>query len=88
MAHFKCLACRARVWREGAHADHPQDLCPGCGGPLETVERAEELIGFRALRVRPRADRSIADQVRETIARNDSARAQRLHAEHLDDQRS
>jgi hypothetical protein len=80
MAHFKCAACRARVWRDGDADTHALDLCPGCGGPLEAVVRAEELIGLRALRTRPRARHSIGDQVRETIARNDAARVRRLHA--------
>ena len=75
MAHFKCLTCRARVWRDGAAADHAGDLCPACAGPLEPVERAEELIGFRALRVRPRDYRSIGDHVRDAIARHDAARS-------------
>ena len=48
MAHFKCLPCRARVWRDGPAADHAGDLCPACGGPVEPVERAEELVGFRS----------------------------------------
>jgi hypothetical protein len=80
MAHFKCLACVARVWRDGDPADHVRDLCPGCGGPLEAVDRAEDLVGLRALRTRPRESRSIGDQVRETIARNDAARLERLRS--------
>jgi hypothetical protein len=54
--------------------DHMGDLCPACAGLLEPVERLEELIGFRALRVRPRDDRSVADQVRDRIARHDATR--------------
>jgi hypothetical protein len=84
MAHFKCANCRARVWRDGDAAAHARDLCPGCGGPLEAVVRAEEMIGLRALRTRPRARESIADRVRETIARNDAARMERLHAARSD----
>jgi hypothetical protein len=80
MAHFKCATCRARVWRDGDADSHAHDLCPGCAGPLEAVDRAEELIGLRALRIRPRAPRTIADHVRETIARNDAARALRLQS--------
>jgi hypothetical protein len=79
-SHFKCVPCRARVWRDGAAGDHADDLCPGCGGPLEAVVHAEEIIGLRALRTRPRERRSIADQVRDTIARNDAARIKRLHS--------
>jgi hypothetical protein len=80
MTHFKCAACRARVWRNGDADAHARDLCPGCGGPLEAVVRAEEILGLRALRVRPRAGRSIADQVRETMAHNDAARIRRLRS--------
>jgi hypothetical protein len=79
MAHFKCGACRARVWRDGPAEAHARDLCPGCGGPLEAVDSAEEILGLRALRTRPRTRRSIADEVRETIASHDAARARRLH---------
>jgi hypothetical protein len=80
MAHFKCAACRARIWRDGDADVHARDLCPGCGGPLEAVARAEELIGLRALRIRPHAPRTIADDVRATIARNDAERGRRLRA--------
>jgi NAD-dependent SIR2 family protein deacetylase len=80
MAHFKCSACHARVWRDGNADALARDLCPGCGGPLEAVARAEEILGLRALRVRPHARQSIADHVRETIARNDAARVRRLHS--------
>ena len=80
MAHFKCAACRARVWRDGDAAAHARDLCPGCGGPLEAVARAEEIIGLRALRIRPRAPQTIADHVRETIAHNDATRVRQLRS--------
>ena len=77
MAHFKCATCRARVWRDGDASSHTRDLCPGCAGPLEAV-RAEEVIGLRALRIRPRTPSTIADHIRHTIARNDAARVRRL----------
>jgi hypothetical protein len=53
MAHSKCLHCKARVWRDGPATDHVDDLCPGCGGPLEAAGDLSELVGLRALRVRP-----------------------------------
>jgi hypothetical protein len=89
MAHSKCLACRARVWREGPAADHLDDLCPGCGGPLEAVEQLSELVGLRALRVRPSSahrgapdlSARISQQIRETIARHDAERRRRSDAE-------
>jgi hypothetical protein len=79
--HSRCLTCVARVWRDGPASDHVEDLCPGCGGPLEAVADLSELIGLRALRTPPRhahrpPDRSarISQQIRETIARNDAER--------------
>lgn len=89
MAHSKCMTCRARVWREGIAADHVDDLCPGCGGPLEAVGELSELVGLRSLRARPRESRRrpadlsarISEQIRETIARNDAERQRRIDAE-------
>jgi hypothetical protein len=57
MAHAKCLTCRARVWRDGDAAEQLRHLCPGCGGPLESVGQLTEIVGFRALRTRPRRPR-------------------------------
>jgi hypothetical protein len=89
VAHSKCLSCRARVWREGPAADHLDDLCPGCGGPLEPVGDLSELVGLRALRAPPRLSHRrpghlsarISQQIRETIARNDAERRRRNDAE-------
>ena len=81
MAHSKCIPCGARVWRDGPASEHAGDLCPGCGGPLEAVADLSELVGLRALRVRPRSAQRVPDlsariseQIRETIARNDAER--------------
>jgi hypothetical protein len=90
MAHSKCPACRARVWRDGPPADHLDDLCPGCGGPLEiVVGDLSELVGLRSLRARPRPahrrppdlSARISAQIRETIARHDAERQRRIDAE-------
>lgn len=88
MAHFKCMPCRARVWREGAAADHLDDLCPGCGGALEPAGELSELIGLRSLQARswharqrpPDLSARISEQIRETIARNDAERSRRSDA--------
>jgi hypothetical protein len=74
------------VWREGPPADHLDDLCPGCGGPLEAVEQLSELVGLRALRARPSREAPdlsarISQQIRETIARHDAERRRRGDAE-------
>jgi hypothetical protein len=89
MAHVKCLSCCSRVWRDGPAADHLQDLCPGCGGPLDAVTELSELVGLRSLRARPRRDprhapdlsARISEQIRETIARHDSERRRRNDGE-------
>jgi hypothetical protein len=89
MAHSKCLTCRARVWRDRAAADHLDDLCPGCGGPLEIVVDLSELVGLRSLRARPRPahrrspdlSARISAQICKTIARNDAERQRRIDAE-------
>jgi hypothetical protein len=60
--------------RDGGVAEHLDDLCPECGGSLEPVARAEDLVGLRALRRRPPARATIADQVRAVIAAHDAAR--------------
>jgi NAD-dependent SIR2 family protein deacetylase len=77
MAHFTCSSCRARVRGDGPADTQTLDRCPGCGGPLHAVEEP-------VVRTRPHGRRSIADQVRDTIARNDAARRRRLRATRLD----
>ena len=89
MAHSRCLPCRARVWRDGSAGEHVDDLCPGCGGPLEPVAELSELVGLRALRARPRGSRAdhferISMQIRETIAHHDAERQRRIDAASTD----
>lgn len=82
MPHSKCLPCRARVWRDSSAGD----LCPGCGGDLQAVTDLSQLVGLRALRVRPPATRRdsadrferISQQIRDTIAAHDAERERRL----------
>jgi hypothetical protein len=85
MAHFKCSRCRSRVQRDLPAADAVDQLCPGCGDPLEAVADLSELIGLRSLQPRDapvrrtREDRSarISRQIRETIAQHDAERRRR-----------
>jgi hypothetical protein len=89
MAHFKCLRCRSRVWRDGPADEHADDLCPGCGNPLETVAELSALIGLRSLQARrgparrtpPERSARISQQIRDTIALNDAERQRRIDAE-------
>jgi hypothetical protein len=89
--HFKCLACKTRLYRPASGAD-PGDLCPGCGSLLEPVGELAEIVGFRAIKSRDRADdggvpgnhERIAGHVAGLIARRESQA--RLDAERwLDD---
>jgi hypothetical protein len=89
MPHAKCLRCRSRVWRDHAAGDPPADLCPGCGAELEPVADLSELVGLRALRVRPHLTHRdtvdqfnrISQQIRETIAKHDAERQRRLESD-------
>jgi hypothetical protein len=85
MAHSQCLSCRARVWREGSSTE---DLCPGCGGPLQPVSDLSQLIGLRCLRARPQGLRpssterfeQVSERIRAQIARTDAERQRRIDA--------
>jgi hypothetical protein len=90
MPHFKCLACRTRLYSAARPGDLVGDLCPGCGSLLEPVSELAEIVGFRAITDRDSAadDRSpgthqrIADRVEDLFARREAILAQaRLDAE-------
>ena len=90
MAHFKCVRCWARVWHEASGAEQLDELCPGCGDPLEPAGGLPELVGLRCLRARPKPGHrtppdvtaQIWEQIRDTIARNDAERQRKLDGEH------
>jgi hypothetical protein len=50
MPHFKCVACRARLYSPAAPADLVGDLCPRCGSLLEPVAELAEIVGFRSIK--------------------------------------
>lgn len=48
MPHYKCVACRTRLYHAGAPLpDLVCDVCDGCGSALEPVGRLDEVVGFR-----------------------------------------
>ena len=55
MPHFKCTACRTRLYSPTGAGDPVGDLCPGCGSLLEPVGELSEIVGFRAIRLRDEA---------------------------------
>lgn len=90
MPHFKCVACKARLYSATAPADLVGDLCPGCGSLLEPVGELAEIVGFRSIRSRggetedrpPGTHERIADRVEDLFARREATLAQaRLDAE-------
>ena len=50
MPHFKCVACRTRLYSASARAELVGDLCPGCGALLEPVGALAEVVGFQAIK--------------------------------------
>jgi hypothetical protein len=49
MPHFKCMACRTRLYSAGNPADSAARVCPGCGEQFEPVGTPAELVGFRSV---------------------------------------
>jgi hypothetical protein len=84
MPHFKCLACKTRLYSAAGRADLVGDLCPGCGSLLEPVGEPAEVAGFRSIRSRDGpADggasgthQRIADRFGDFIARRETILAQ------------
>ena len=84
MPHFKCVACKARLYRAAGSDDLVGDLCPGCGSLLEPVGELAEIVGFRAIKDRdgaiedspPGAHERIAGQVEDFFARREAILAQ------------
>jgi hypothetical protein len=52
MPHFKCVACRTRLYSAASPAEAVGDLCPGCGSLLEPVGELAEVVGFRSIKLR------------------------------------
>jgi hypothetical protein len=90
MPHFKCLACKTRLFSAAGPGDLVGDLCPACGSLLEPVGELTEIVGFRWIKDRdsagndrpPGANQRIADRVGDFYARREAILAQaRLDAE-------
>jgi hypothetical protein len=52
MPHFKCLACKTRLYSTESEADPIGDLCPVCGSLLEPVGDLGEIVGYRIIETR------------------------------------
>jgi hypothetical protein len=84
MPHFRCSACKTRLYSPVAPTDQVGDLCPECGSLLEPVAELADVVGFRSIRYRDRAadetepgrHRQIADRVDDFFARREAIDAQ------------
>jgi hypothetical protein len=84
MPHFKCLACKTRLYSAPGPNDLVGDLCPDCGCLLEPVGELAEIVGFRSIKYRdsatddnpPGAHQRIADRVEDFFARRQAILAQ------------
>jgi hypothetical protein len=83
MPHFKCVACKTRLYSAAGPDDLVGDLCPGCGSLLEPVGELAEIVGFRSIKHRDTADDSppgtherIAGRVDDFFARREAILAQ------------
>jgi hypothetical protein len=84
MPHFKCVACKTRLYSAAGPVDLVGDLCPGCGSLLEPVGQLAEVVGFRSIRPRESAadgdalgtHQRIADRFGDFIARREAILAQ------------
>ncbi len=80
MPHFKCVACKSRLYSAVGPDDLVGDLCPGCGSLLEPVGELAEIVGFRAIKERdsgaydspPGTHERIAGRVDDFFARREA----------------
>ncbi len=82
MPHFKCVACRTRLYSAAGPDDLVGDLCPGCGSLLEPVGELSEVVGFQSIRARAAVagasgmHQRIADRFGDFIVRREALLAQ------------
>lgn len=84
MPHFKCVACKTRLYSAAGRDDMVGDLCPGCGSLLEPVGEVAEIVGFRSIRPRdsaadnspPGTHQRIAEGFGDFIARREAILAE------------
>jgi hypothetical protein len=57
MTHFKCDGCRLRLHHPQTRAELVSLVCPSCGSALEPAHELSEIVGYRAIEVRPDYER-------------------------------
>jgi hypothetical protein len=68
MPHYKCEACKARLYVPGTAAELVGDLCPECGSLLEPVADLAQLVGFRSITSRDRSTAGPQSESHQRIA--------------------
>jgi hypothetical protein len=63
MVHRMCAACRIRSQSLRPADDVLPEPCPGCGAPLEPVDRPSSILGFRWMAPDPGIDLDFDDVV-------------------------
>jgi hypothetical protein len=84
MPHYKCVACKTRLYSAGPPPELVGDLCPECGSLLQPVGELAEIVGFRWIRQRDGADAGeapgaparVAERVDDLFARRAAILAQ------------
>ena len=85
MPHYKCVACKTRLYSAGSPADQVGDLCPDCGSLLQPVSDLADLVGFRSIKSaasaadgdEPGAHQRIANRVEDFLTRREEIIARR-----------
>ncbi|MCA1699411.1 MAG: hypothetical protein LC790_11150 [Actinobacteria bacterium] len=68
MPHYKCVACKTRLYSAARPPDLVGDLCPQCGSLLEPVAELAEVVGFRSITSRDGAADAGALSTRERLS--------------------
>lgn len=84
MPHFKCVACKTRLYSAAGPPNLVGDLCPECGSLLEPVSELAEIVGFRSIRPHdgappgeePATPERIADRLDDFLDRREGILAQ------------
>jgi hypothetical protein len=76
MPHYKCEACKVRLYVSGKPAELVGNLCPECGSLLEPIADLVRLLGYRSIAARDRAaapqsesHQLLADLIDDFVAR-------------------
>ena len=67
MPHYKCVACKTRLYSSAGPADPVGDLCPQCGSQLDPVAKLSEVVGFQLIAPRDARALSTGERLSDPI---------------------